>query len=422
MDKQEYLASTYEKLAALFEDRGFNIDLSQLRARAIQAELLTDVPEVRFTFDPKRLWRLSSFVLNECSLLIRENSGDTKILLEWVRKVAEAFEFLSRFSAEDERGFLLIGSALAYHIAGYQANAQCIAKKLENDYKNFELPAEDQVDAVLVDLFRRSLINFMKGNIKGLMYSTNSGLSKIATLQEPIIRNFSQGIQPLDSLFAITAHAYFQEAINKFIEFCLQGDDEKYIQGNANLQKSYEYFRDLSDITLSGIVLETQTVYNRFRERSTWFAIRNNAGELFSNPVWHYYLRNLALDKSIVEFWASQLTSIKKGILTNNDSYVVQMPTSAGKTLIAEITILSALTSQDHARCLYIAPYRALVNEVESNLSENLGAVGYRISNLLGGFEFDALQDFLIRESDVLVTTPEKIDLFLRTLVSAKSG
>lgn len=415
MNKQEYLALTYEKLAALVEDRGFNVNMSQLRARAIRAELLRDGPKIGFTFDPKKLWMLNSFILSECSLLIKENSGDPKILLEWVRKVAEAFEFLSRFSAEDERGFLLIGSALAYHIAGYQANAQCIAKRLEVDYKNIELPANDQFDAVLVDLFRRSLISFLKRNIKGLMSSSNDGLSKISALQESLVRGFSEGNQPLDSLFVITAHAYYQEAISNFIAFCLQGDSDKYLQGNANLQKSYEYFRDLSDVTLSGIVLETQTAFDRFKERSTWFTIRNYAGDLLANPVWHYYLRNLALDKSIVEFWASQLTSIRQGILTNKDSYVVQMPTSAGKTLIAELTILSALTSQDHARCLYIAPYRALVNEVESNLSETLGTVGYRISNLLGGFEFDALQDFLVRESDVLVTTPEKVDLFLRT-------
>jgi helicase len=415
MDKQEYLALTFEKLAALVGDRGFNIEMSQLRARAIRAELLREGPEVRFTFDPQRLWRLNSFILSECSLLMKENVGDQKILLEWVRRVAEAFEFLSRFSTEDERGFLLIGSALAYHIAGYQANAQCIAKRLESDYKNIELPPDSPFDAVLIDLFRRSLISFLKRHIKGLMLSSHEGLSGISAIQEPLIREFSRGTQPLDSLYVLTAHAYYQEAISNFIAFCLQGESERYLQGNTNLQKCYEYFRDLSDATLSGIVLETLTAFDQFQERSTWFTIRNYASDLLAKPVWNYYLRNLALDKSIVEFWASQLTSIKKGILTSKDSFVVQMPTSAGKTLVAELAILSALTSQDNARCLYLAPYRALVNEVENNLAETLGAVGYRISNLLGGFEFDALQDYLVRESDVLVTTPEKIDLFLRT-------
>ena len=37
------------------------------------------------------------------------------------------------------------------------------------------------------------------------------------------------------------------------------------------------------------------------------------------------------------------------------------------------------------------------------------------MSNLLGNFEFDGFQNFLVNEADVLVATPEKAELFLRT-------
>ena len=90
------------------------------------------------------------------------------------------------------------------------------------------------------------------------------------------------------------------------------------------------------------------------------------------------------------------------------------MPTSAGKTLIAELVILAELTSKN-LKCLYIAPYRALVNEIEKNLADSLGALGYKVSSLLGNFEFDGFQNFLVNEADVLVATPEKAELFLRT-------
>jgi len=55
------------------------------------------------------------------------------------------------------------------------------------------------------------------------------------------------------------------------------------------------------------------------------------------------------------------------------------------------------------------------VNEIEATLSENLGAIGYQVSTLIGGFEFDSFQEYLITESDVLVATPEKVELLLRT-------
>lgn len=102
-------------------------------------------------------------------------------------------------------------------------------------------------------------------------------------------------------------------------------------------------------------------------------------------------------------------------LLTSDDSFIIQMPTSAGKTFIAELAILSTLTKTKQKRCLYISPYRALVNEVEVRLADALGALGFRVSNLVGGFEFDILENFLAVESDVLVTTPEKVDLLFRT-------
>ncbi len=109
------------------------------------------------------------------------------------------------------------------------------------------------------------------------------------------------------------------------------------------------------------------------------------------------------------------MKALQGDLLTSDDSFVIQMPTSAGKTFIAELAILATLTRSPQERCLYIAPYRALVNEIEDRLAETLGALGYRVSNLVGGFEFDSLQNYLAVESDVLVTTPEKADLLFRT-------
>ena len=128
--------------------------------------------------------------------------------------------------------------------------------------------------------------------------------------------------------------------------------------------------------------------------------------------MWRAYLRNLALDKSIVEFWPSQLRAIDADILTSDESFVVQMPTSVGKTLIAELAILSALSAGQNARCLYIAPYRALQRRLRA-VWRSCGTAGFRVSSLVGGFELDAFQDFLANESDVLVATSEKAELAL---------
>ena len=168
-------------------------------------------------------------------------------------------------------------------------------------------------------------------------------------------------------------------------------------------------------MTLGAIASDLRTILDSFSERSTWMNISRHATGLEENPIWKAYLRNLAFDKSIVEFWQSQLKAIHSGLLTSDDSFIVQMPTSAGKTLIAELAILAALATGEEVRCLYIAPYRALVNEIERSLADTLGAVGYRVSNLIGGFEVDTFQHFLVTQANVLVANRKRPNCCLRT-------
>jgi helicase len=417
VDRDEYLSITHERLERLIADPVFRNNLAQMRARAIQEELLTELPDVDFTFVPQQIWRYCDFIFSESSLLLRENHEGRDTILGWTRYPARAFEFLARLAKEDEKEIFLLNSAMCYHIAGYQANAQCIAKLVEEEYLigGQRAAGWDSSDSVLVSLFRHALVAFLQRDIAKLLGITTEAIHSIHDFQEAVVGSVAYGIAPVAEIFALTAHAYLQQALADLVQYCLYGDRERLTVAKDRIGKSYKYFVRASDATLGAITSELRAVLDLFDERSTWSTISEHAANLLRKRVWRVYLRNLAYEKSIVEFWLSQLKAIRSGLLTSEDSYVLQMPTSAGKTLIAELAILAALTQDEHARCLYVAPYRALANEIESSLAGTLGAVGYRVSSLSGGFEFDAFQDFLLTEADVLVATPEKIDLFLRT-------
>ena len=43
------------------------------------------------------------------------------------------------------------------------------------------------------------------------------------------------------------------------------------------------------------------------------------------------------------------------------------MPTSAGKTRITELAIVHTLVNHPNAKCVYVAPYRALVSELKQS-------------------------------------------------------
>ncbi len=113
----------------------------------------------------------------------------------------------------------------------------------------------------------------------------------------------------------------------------------------------------------------------------------------------------------------------EEGLLgSGHRSVVVSLPTSSGKTFIAEFRILQALNQFDQERgwVAYLAPTRALVNQLTLRLRRDFAEIGCGVEKVSPALEIDGLEaDMLLeRESDlqfrILITTPEKLDLMLR--------
>ncbi|MGN8060099.1 DEAD/DEAH box helicase [Ralstonia sp. 22111] len=114
-------------------------------------------------------------------------------------------------------------------------------------------------------------------------------------------------------------------------------------------------------------------------------------------------------------------------ISTSRRSIVVNLPTSSGKTLIAQFALLQAKADLGEAKgfSVYIAPTRALVNQVCAKLRSDFSSVKLRVERLSPALEFDSIERSLIQAGadgserdepsvDVLVCTPEKFDLLMR--------
>ncbi|KEH87955.1 hypothetical protein Z965_05160 [Clostridium novyi A str. BKT29909] len=92
------------------------------------------------------------------------------------------------------------------------------------------------------------------------------------------------------------------------------------------------------------------------------------------------------------------------------------MPTSAGKTLLAKFYILQVLSLYSKAKIAYIVPTRALVNQVKRDLKKEFSRFDLKVEVAIPFMELDELeQEVLIKDSDIIVTTPEKLDLMVRT-------
>ncbi len=103
-------------------------------------------------------------------------------------------------------------------------------------------------------------------------------------------------------------------------------------------------------------------------------------------------------------------------------SVVVSLPTSSGKTLIAEFRILQALNQFDAESgwVAYLAPTRALVNQLTLRLRRDFADLGIAVEKLSPALEVDGLEAALLTETKpqerfrLLVATPEKFDMMIR--------
>lgn len=121
----------------------------------------------------------------------------------------------------------------------------------------------------------------------------------------------------------------------------------------------------------------------------------------------------------------------ERGLLgSSRRAVVVSLPTSSGKTLIAQFRMLQALNQFEDRKgwVAYLAPTRALVNQVTRQLRRDFEPLGLQIERVSPAMEIDGVEANMLKESHdetqfrVLVVTPEKFDLMLRQGWEGKIG
>lgn len=134
-------------------------------------------------------------------------------------------------------------------------------------------------------------------------------------------------------------------------------------------------------------------------------------------------------NKPIIELLYPQRNAILEKELLNpaHKAIVVNLPTSSGKTFIAEFRILQALNQYADRKgwIAYVVPTRALVNQISLRLRLDLSPqpLNIKIEKMSGALELDAYEEQIITTSndfDILVVTPEKLSLLIRQGIETK--
>lgn len=171
-----------------------------------------------------------------------------------------------------------------------------------------------------------------------------------------------------------------------------------------------------------------------------------SASQMVENSIWTVtravnsrvtqFVQNLVSrgrgDRVIFDMLPPQRRTLaERGLLgSSRRAVVVSLPTSSGKTLIAEFRILQALNQFDHERgwVAYLAPTRTLVNQISRQLRQDLEPLNIVVEQVSPALEIDGIETELLHQRDekkafrILVTTPEKLDLILRQGWEAQIG
>ena len=136
------------------------------------------------------------------------------------------------------------------------------------------------------------------------------------------------------------------------------------------------------------------------------------------------FIENVTRTRSLFELLPPQRVALQEQGLLDQASraVIVELPTSGGKTTLAQFRILQALNQFDAEKgwVAYVAPTRALVSQMTRRLREDFGRINIQVEQLTGAVEVDAFEEALLSENGsqpgfhILVSTPEKFQFVIR--------
>jgi DEAD/DEAH box helicase/Helicase conserved C-terminal domain len=348
------------EVEAIMDGAAFRDDLSLVRSSLANFRL-----NQRFLFDPIVARRLTRF-----AELVLASSADWNGAGEHSAQVAaEVSEMLAASPDLDvDAARLRLRAALLYEIAGLPMMAAAVVE-------DGDLPRP------LVDFFGR----------RGVFRSLDADLESLGSVEWTSSRSVQNGL---------IATALCGDALE--LAAYEHGDDvpgaADVVPGIADAVEAFTLDFSLSEVRAFDRVLRDRIA------RST----RRNVGDDL--------MPRLAAIGFPPELWRSQVEAVTRGLLDGRfDAWSLAAPTGTGKSFLARLLIVSALSSDHIAKVLYLAPTKALVYQVASQLEGALKGADITVTavtrQLVG---LDEEEDQRLAEADVLVLTPEKADLLLR--------
>lgn len=283
-----------------------------------------------------------------------------------------------------------------------------------SEYHSDNIPDEDDWEKrVLSSILKSVLYLIRKQNGFEDIRNTIKEISKLQKEQSDFESKYLASFhtnQQTDKALQLVALYHASKAVIETANYVLQG---------------YDYQNRRIDAIIRQHIDIAMKLQKQGRFSTIFQIIAMDLQTLVSNAIWNGTafndkLKQLCKKKSemgLLELLPSQRDAMNKRFFdVAANAIVLQMPTSAGKTLLAEFNIVITKSLLPQSKIVYIVPSRALVNQVYHDLRTDLVSLGLNVEKTSSVNEVDPTENSFLQtdEIDLIVSTPEKIDLLIR--------
>jgi hypothetical protein len=302
--------------------------------------------------------------------------------------------------------FLLASLAL-------QLNKTISARLSLSDYVNSLSEESDWGKRVLVGILRALLYLIRKQDgykdIRKAIDTIEKLRQEQYLFESNYLNSFNSSQQTEEALWLVALY-HTSKAVVEAAQYILQGYNYPGRKIDTIVRQHIDIARKLTQTKRNKSILGIiESDLYRLIDNSIW-----------TGTTWQEQVKLLCKQKGdlgILELLPSQRDAMSQKLFDiAANAIVLQMPTSAGKTLLAEFNIVVTKSLLPQSKVVYVVPSRALVNQVYHDLRADLSSLGFSVEKTSSVNEVDPSEDafLLADEIDVLISTPEKLDLLVR--------
>ena len=337
------------------------------------------------------------------ALRLRERRGSTVEVERGLRVAAESIESAVRRGEQAaDRDFHLVVASCAFHLAHFGARAYCLVPSPEIN-ANLSTP-----ERALVSLMRRNFVDLRAMCANWLRNDQHQDSALAARLEE-------SGADALDDVELLAITANFIRSLSMLLTALDRGDADFAAVAIRNFSEGSAAAAEIRHIPLWWANTLARHLADGLWDSSLHARIPSDvdgpSGERWLSLRRRYIDVLRGRVSAEVDLWPSQWEAAARCI-DPNDDLVVALPTSAGKTRVAELCILRTLA--DQRRVIYVTPLRALSAQLERTLGGTFRPLGQSVTTLYGASGVAAADIASLRDADIVVATPEKLDFAMR--------